>query len=107
MGAGPGGLRLVTALAALGRSARIDTEDERNLAAERPSNLWNNDSRKERTMYADDILMDIEFERGFDFENEVISGYRERYGEYRLGCVDNDPQMDRFDEMVDLARSLR
>lgn len=58
-------------------------------------------------MYADEILMDLEFERGFDAAEDLIGGYRERNGEYRLGYYDNDPEMDHFDEMVDLAAALR
>lgn len=55
-------------------------------------------------MYADEWIMDVEFERGFD--DDVFSGFRERNGEYRLGCLEQDPEMDRFDELVSLARSL-
>lgn len=58
-------------------------------------------------MYGEEILMDLEFERGLDGADDLIGGYRERNGEYRLGCFDDDPEMDRFDEMVDLAASLR
>lgn len=58
-------------------------------------------------MNADDILFDIEFEHGFEMDDECVANYRERNGEYRLGCVEDDPQMDQFDEMISLARSLR
>ncbi|MBX9653255.1 hypothetical protein K2Y11_06495 [bacterium] len=58
-------------------------------------------------MNADDILMDIEFERGFDMDDDYMMNYRERNGSYSLGRVEDDPQMDQFDEMMDLARSLR
>jgi len=58
-------------------------------------------------MNADDILMDIEFERGFDMDDDYMMNYRERNGSYSLGHVEDDPQMDQFDEMMDLARSLR
>ena len=58
-------------------------------------------------MNADEILMDIEFERGFEMDDEYMMSYRERNGSYRLGHVEEDPQMDQFDEMMDLASSLR
>ena len=58
-------------------------------------------------MNADDILMDIEFERGFEMDDDYMMNYRERNGALRLGRVEDDPQMDQFDEMVDLASSLR
>lgn len=58
-------------------------------------------------MNMDDFLMDVEFEHGFDMDHECVMNYRERNGAYQLGRVEYDPQMDQFDEMVDLARSLR
>jgi hypothetical protein len=58
-------------------------------------------------MNADDILFDIEFEHGFSSDDDCVMNYRDRIGSYRLGHLEDDPQMDRFEEMVYLARSLR
>jgi hypothetical protein len=58
-------------------------------------------------MHADDILNEIEFEHGFDMDDDCVVSYRDRNGSYRLGHVEDDPQMDSFDEMMSLAASLR
>lgn len=58
-------------------------------------------------MNMEDFLDDVEFERGFDMDDDCVMNYRERNGEYRLGRVEMDPEMDHFDELVHLARSLR
>jgi hypothetical protein len=58
-------------------------------------------------MHADEILSEIEFEHGFEMDDDCVVNYRDRHGSYRLGRVEEDPQMDSFDEMVSLAASLR
>lgn len=38
--------------------------------------------------------------------DEVIEGFRTRYGSYQVGSFEADPQQLEYDEMVDLAQSL-
>lgn len=43
------------------------------------------------------FLMDID---------EVVVNYRHQYGEYRLGRLEQDPDMSEYEDTVELGRSL-
>lgn len=37
---------------------------------------------------------------------EIVTGFRDAYGSYAVGCLDDDPEMGEYEEMLDLARAL-
>ena len=58
-------------------------------------------------MYDDVLAMDKEFE-AFGLEaDEIIEGFRDRYGAHRVGRLEEDPEMCDYEEVVELGRSLR
>lgn len=58
-------------------------------------------------MTTDELFMEIEFERGLDLDDDCLVSFRDRYGSYRIDGLEGDGESERFDEMVELASSLR
>jgi hypothetical protein len=57
-------------------------------------------------MHADMMPMDDFDEFLLDAE-EVVSGFRDRYGTHRIGRIEDDPEMGEYESTIDLARALR
>jgi hypothetical protein len=57
-------------------------------------------------MYAD-VAIELEdlFELALDGD-EIVTNFRDRYGDYRLGRMEEDPEMSEYEEIVDLGSSL-
>lgn len=58
-------------------------------------------------MCADWLSLDDDLEEFLIEAGEVVDGFRDRYGEYRLGEVEADPHMSEYEERLSLAASLR
>ncbi len=58
-------------------------------------------------MYLDDVFFaDLALETEFDCD-EFRSNYRDAMGTYRVGSFELDPQMDEYEDLLDLGMSLR
>ena len=58
-------------------------------------------------MNADTFTFDDELEAYLIEADDVIEGFRDRYGEHRLGSFEDDPQMCEYEDRLDLAHALR
>lgn len=59
-------------------------------------------------MYVDSLQISDEL-FGFDLEidaDDVIEGYRDRYGAYRVGRLEEDPEQMDYEEMLELGWAL-
>ena len=50
----------------------------------------------------DDVM--LEQERMLD---EIVTGYRDLYGTWNVGSLEEDPEMSEYEELVELGCSLR
>lgn len=54
-----------------------------------------------------DIALELEdlFDLALDAD-EIVTNFRDRYGDYRLGRMEEDPEMSEYEEILDLGTSL-
>lgn len=57
-------------------------------------------------MFADRMFPSDELENWTLDLDEVVRGFRAQYGEYRIGSVEPDPEMEHYDAVVELGLAL-
>ena len=57
-------------------------------------------------MYEDVVSFVDDFELLGPSADQFVDGFQERYGVYRAGCIENDPEQMQYEEMIDLGLSL-
>lgn len=58
-------------------------------------------------MNSNELLVEVDFDDFLIDGEDLILEFRDRYGEYRMGRIEADPEMGDYEETIDLALSLR